>query len=68
MNVFRSIFSMIISFYAIPLGEEIDIQYAWLIFAIINIVFFIPFMALKWYGPKLRAKAWQAPPMFHNDL
>ena len=68
MNVFRSIFSMIISFYAIPLGEAIDIQYAWLIFAIINIVLFIPFMGLKWYGPRLREKGWQAPPQFHNDL
>ncbi|KAK6074151.1 hypothetical protein SCUP234_08030 [Seiridium cupressi] len=37
LNVFRSIFSMTISFYAIPLGEEIGYQYAWLIFALINI-------------------------------
>ncbi|KAF2114567.1 major facilitator superfamily domain-containing protein [Lophiotrema nucula] len=68
LNAFRSIYSMIISFYAIPLGEEIGFQYAWLVFALINIVFFVPFMALKWFGPRLRAKSWQSPPTFHKDL
>src|SRR5690242_8038227 len=54
--------------YSVPLGEKIEFQYAWLIFAFINIFFFVPFMALKWYGPKLRAKSWQSPPMFNRDL
>ena len=68
LNVFRSIFSMIISFYAIPLGEAVEFEYAWLIFALINIIFFVPMVLLKWWGPRLRQKSWQAPPTFHNDL
>ncbi|KAF2730876.1 MFS general substrate transporter [Polyplosphaeria fusca] len=68
LHAFRSIFSMTISFYAIPLGEKIEFQYAWLIFAFVSIIFFVPFMALKWWGPKLRAKSWQYPPTFNKDL
>lgn len=47
---------------------KIQFQYAWLVFALINLFFFVPMMSLRWYGTKLRAKSWQAPPQFHNDL
>jgi hypothetical protein len=54
--------------FSIPFGEEIKFQYAWLVFGLINIVLFIPFMSLKWWGPKLREKSWQAPPEFNKGL
>lgn len=57
MNVFRQVFSMIIPFYAyvrtlwfpliclrlrrIPFGDRIGFEYAWLVFAIINVVLFV---------------------------
>lgn len=57
LNVFRSIFSMIISFYAIPFGEAVEFEYAWLVFALINIIFLVPMVLLKWWGPRLRQKS-----------
>ncbi|OBT57930.1 hypothetical protein VE04_02492 [Pseudogymnoascus sp. 24MN13] len=68
LNVFRSVFSMIISFYAIPLGTAIKYQYAWLVFALINALLLIPMFALKFYGEKWRSSSWQTPPKFHNDI
>lgn len=53
---------------SVPFGEQIGFQYAWLVFALINLVLFVPFMALKWLGPKIREKSWQAPPTFNMDL
>jgi hypothetical protein len=68
MNTFRQVFSALVSFYAIPLGQRIQFQYAWLVFAMINIAFLLPMFALRIYGHKWRALAWQAPPTFHNDI
>ncbi|KAK4898423.1 hypothetical protein LTR27_004019 [Elasticomyces elasticus] len=68
LNLMRNGFSALISFYAIPLAEEINIEYAWLIFALLNVAFFVPFLGLKWFGPKVSKLSWQTPPSFHNDL
>ncbi|OBT90763.1 hypothetical protein VE02_00683 [Pseudogymnoascus sp. 03VT05] len=68
LNVFRSVFSMLIFFYAIPLGTAIQYQYAWLVFALINAVILIPMFALKFHGEKWRSSSWQTPPKFHNDI
>ncbi|KAH6652225.1 major facilitator superfamily domain-containing protein [Truncatella angustata] len=68
LNVFRHIFSMTTSFYAIPLGESIGYQYAWLIFALINVVFLIMMVLLRLNGSRWRNSAWQKPPTFHNDI
>ena len=59
---------LILDYHSIPLGEKIKFEYAWLIFALINIFFFVPMAALKWYGPRLRETSWQKPPQFHMDL
>ncbi|OAG34968.1 hypothetical protein AYO21_10855 [Fonsecaea monophora] len=68
LNVFRNVFSMTISFYAIPLGEQIEYQYAWLTFAMIHIVFLVPMVMLRFKGIQWRNSAWQKPPTFHNDI
>ncbi|KAK0252062.1 hypothetical protein LTS09_012856 [Friedmanniomyces endolithicus] len=68
LNLVRNGFSALISFYAIPLSGKINTEYAWLTFALINVVFFVPVLALKWLGPKISGMSWQAPPTFHNDL
>ncbi|KAK0923066.1 hypothetical protein LTR91_015151 [Friedmanniomyces endolithicus] len=68
LNLVRNGFSALISFYAIPLSGKINIEYAWLTFALINVAFFVPVLALKWLGPKISGMSWQAPPTFHNDL
>ena len=53
---------------SVPFGEKIGFQYAWLVLSLLNLVLFIPFMALKWLGPKVREKSWQSPPTFNRDL
>jgi len=68
MNTFRQVFSCLISFYAVPLGEKIEFQYAWLIFALINVAFLLPVLALRLYGLKWRSLSWQVAPTFHNDI
>ncbi|KIW73022.1 hypothetical protein PV04_01177 [Phialophora macrospora] len=68
LNVFRNVFSMTISFYAIPLGEKIQFQYAWLTFTMIHIVFMIPMVMLRFKGVQWRNSSWQKPPTFHNDI
>ncbi|KAB5545831.1 major facilitator superfamily domain-containing protein [Coniochaeta sp. 2T2.1] len=67
-NTFRQVFSCLISFYAIPLGDEIGYEFAWLTFALINLALLVPVVMLRFYGPRLRSLSWQAPPSFHNDL
>ncbi|OJJ58691.1 hypothetical protein ASPSYDRAFT_78686 [Aspergillus sydowii CBS 593.65] len=54
LNIFRQVFSCLISFYALPLGESVGIQYAWLIFALIVAVLLIPVVMLRYYGRKWR--------------
>ncbi|KAK2599694.1 hypothetical protein N8I77_011427 [Diaporthe amygdali] len=68
LNLFRSIFSAFVSFYAIPLGEMIQFQYAWLVFAFLTFAFILPVGMLRLNGEKIRATNWQKPPTFHNDL
>ncbi|KIW94349.1 uncharacterized protein Z519_05665 [Cladophialophora bantiana CBS 173.52] len=68
LNVFRNVFSMTISFYAIPFGEKIQYQYAWLTFALIHVVFLVPMVLLRFKGTQWRNSAWQKPPTFHNDI
>jgi hypothetical protein len=53
---------------SIPLGTAIQYQYAWLIFALMNVVLLVPMFALKFYGAKWRSSSWQTPPKFHNDI
>ena len=68
INVFRQVFSALISFYAIPLANAIQFQYAWLVFALINVLFFVPLIYLRFKGEKIRASSWQAPPLLHMDI
>ncbi|ETS83221.1 hypothetical protein PFICI_05097 [Pestalotiopsis fici W106-1] len=68
LNVLRSLFSMTISFYAIPFGKAVGYQYAWLTFALINVALLVPVILLRVYGTQWRNSAWQKPPTFHNDL
>ncbi|KAI1173330.1 MFS general substrate transporter [Nemania sp. FL0916] len=67
-NFFRQIFSGLVSFYALPLAERIDFQYAWLVFGFINIALLLPLVVLRWKGQQIRESAWQKPPTFHNDI
>ncbi|KAI0402498.1 MFS general substrate transporter [Xylaria palmicola] len=67
-NFFRHIFSGLVSFYAIPLAETIGFQYAWLVFAFINIALLLPLAVLRWKGAQIRESAWQKPLTFHNDI
>lgn len=53
---------------SIPLGEAIKYEYAWLVFAIINVVTLLPMFVLRIKGSEWRACAWQKPPTFHNDI
>jgi hypothetical protein len=53
---------------SIPLGNAIQYQYAWLVFALINVVLLVPMFVLKFYGAKWRSSSWQTPPKFHNDI
>ncbi|KAL2272570.1 hypothetical protein FJTKL_06290 [Diaporthe vaccinii] len=68
LNLFRHIFSPFLSFYVIPLGEKIGFQFAWLIFALLTVVFILPMGVLRLYGERIRATSWQTPPTFHKDL
>ncbi|KAG8163757.1 hypothetical protein KVR01_007054 [Diaporthe batatas] len=68
LNLFRHIFSAFLSFYAIPLGEKIQFQYAWLIFALLTVALMLPMGVLRVYGEKIRSSSWQKPPNFHKDL
>ncbi|KAL2867835.1 major facilitator superfamily domain-containing protein [Aspergillus lucknowensis] len=55
LNVFRQICSFPLSFYAIPFTERVEIQYAWLTFAMAVLVTWIPVLLLKYYGSRLRS-------------
>ncbi|KAI1733987.1 MFS general substrate transporter [Xylaria scruposa] len=68
INFFRNIFSGLLSFYALPLAYKIGFQYAWLVFAFINIILLLPLAVLRWKGQQIRASAWQKPPTFHSDI
>ncbi|OAP57700.1 hypothetical protein AYL99_08438 [Fonsecaea erecta] len=68
LNVFRQSFSCLISFYALPFGARVGIQYAWLTFALINVILLLPILLLRVYGPRWRNLPSQSPPTFHNEL
>ena len=53
---------------SIPLGDKIGFEFAWLIFAMINVAFLLPMFVLRIYGSKWRSLPWQSPPTFHNDI
>ncbi|KAK7707942.1 hypothetical protein SLS64_006764 [Diaporthe eres] len=54
INFTRHIFSALVSFYALPLAEDIGFQYAWLVFAFINIILLVPFFLLRIFGQRIR--------------
>jgi len=54
INFARQIFSFTVGFYAIPLGNKIGFDWAWVIFAFINLLFFIPMMGLMIWGERAR--------------
>ncbi|KAJ5818036.1 hypothetical protein N7474_003627 [Penicillium riverlandense] len=66
-NAFRQIFSCLISFYALPFGERIGIQYAWLTLALIVVVLLVPVVMLKVYGSRWRSLPSQTPPKQAED-
>lgn len=47
---------------SLPLGEKINIEFAWLVLAMINIATFLPMLLLWRYGEKWRKASWQTPP------
>ena len=53
---------------SLPLGNKLQYEYAWLVFAGINIFFFLPMILVRLYGEKWRKATWQSPPGFHNDI
>ncbi|KAF9894252.1 hypothetical protein FE257_007754 [Aspergillus nanangensis] len=61
LNVFRQIFSCLISFYALPFGERVGIQYAWLTFALIIVVLLLPVLMLRISGRRWRSHPSQVP-------
>ncbi|KAH8898231.1 MFS general substrate transporter [Thozetella sp. PMI_491] len=68
LNLARHIFSALVSFYALPLAEEIGFEYAWLAFAFINIALLAPLAFLRVRGKSIRESSWQKPPSFHRDI
>ena len=51
----------------IPLAEEIEFQYAWLVLGLINIAFLVPLFSLRLYGKKIRSSRWQTPPGYDDE-
>jgi hypothetical protein len=59
-------FSFPVGFYAIPLSVRIGVQNSWILWAMLNVLFFLPVIALMWKGEKWRLALGQ--PKFHRDL
>ncbi len=49
---------------SLPLAEEIEYQYAWLVFSLINAVLLLPLIFLRFRGQAIRASSWQQPLLF----
>ncbi|KAK6849387.1 hypothetical protein PG995_013220 [Apiospora arundinis] len=64
----RLVYCALVPFYAVPLAEKIQYQYAWLTFACINIVFLLPMGFLRLYGERIRNTKWQSKPRYHPDI
>ncbi|KAK8001709.1 hypothetical protein PG991_013931 [Apiospora marii] len=68
LTLFRHIYCGIVPFYAVPLAEKIQYQYAWLLFACLNLAFLPPLLILRLYGEAIRNSKWQPTPSFHPDI
>ena len=66
LNFGRNMFSFPLGFYVIPLSTQIGIQNAWILWGMLNVLFFFPMIALMWKGEKWRLAL--GPPKFHRDL
>lgn len=66
INFARQMFSFTISFYAIPFANAIGIQNAWIVFAFVVVVAFLPLPPLFFWGDVWRDRLGQ--PSFHSDL
>ncbi|KAK7955221.1 hypothetical protein PG988_015915 [Apiospora saccharicola] len=68
LTLFRHIYCGLVPFYAVPLAEKIQYQYAWLLFACLNVAFLAPLLILRLYGERIRSSKWQPKPSFHPDI
>ncbi|KAK8137543.1 hypothetical protein PG984_003036 [Apiospora sp. TS-2023a] len=68
LMLFRHIYCGLVPFYAVPLAEKIQYQYAWLLFACLNVAFLLPLLILRLYGERVRNSKWQPKPSFHPDI
>ncbi|KAH8819360.1 major facilitator superfamily domain-containing protein [Xylogone sp. PMI_703] len=66
LNAGRNFMSFPVAFYAVPLGERIGFQWAWVLFALLNVLFFSPMILLMFKGEKWRRSFKVVN--FHNDL
>ena len=66
LNFGRNVFSFPIGFYVVPLVAKIGFQDAWILWAMLDVLFFLPLIPLIWKGEKWRAAL--GSPMFHSDL
>ena len=66
LNFGRNMFSFPLGFYVIPLSTKIGIQNAWILWGMLNVLFFLPMIALMWKGDKWRLAL--GVPKFQTDL
>ena len=50
----------------VPLGTDIGYDWAWVVYAVINLIFFVPMIVLMIWGEKIRKR--MDPPNFDKDL
>lgn len=55
-----------VGFYAVPLGEKIGFQWAWTLFALLDVLFFLPLVLLMFKGESWRKSLKHLE--FHTDL
>ncbi|KAK8067268.1 hypothetical protein PG997_014015 [Apiospora hydei] len=68
LTLFRHIYCGLVPFYAVPLADRIQYQYAWLLFACLNVAFLLPLVVLRLYGEQFRNSKWQPKPTFHPNI
>ncbi|KAK8017760.1 hypothetical protein PG993_014086 [Apiospora rasikravindrae] len=68
LTLFRHIYCGIVPFYAVPLADRIQYQYAWLLFACLNVAFLLPLVILRLCGEQFRNSKWQPKPAFHPNI
>jgi hypothetical protein len=54
LNFGRQIFCFCVGFYAVPFALKFGLQTAWIVFAIIELVCYIPMIVLIWKGADWR--------------